>query len=201
MLTKPCKGWYGALLHNLANGELDNRQIDWIHKLSAKRTGPDILLIMARIDECSQEREQTINKIQHQVGNSTIFQISVSAIWTVYQQSKPDYRARVVYRIYLLISTSGEINYLKTEQKVGAKATGFTSKYSVNTYVAKHELTLLEQQQVIRENAYWFVSTESTSNTAARGYLNITHTIIIGLRHLFKTDFTILTWCDGLLPL
>lgn len=77
MLRSACKRLTWCFLRNIANGELDNRQINWINKLSAQQTGPDILFIMTRIDECSQEHiEQTVSKIQQQVENYPHFLIS-----------------------------------------------------------------------------------------------------------------------------
>lgn len=142
-------------LHNLANGELDNRQIDWIHKLSAKRTGPDILLIMARIDECSQEHiEQTINKIQHQVGNSTIFQISSQRYINglAAKQARLQELSGIPDLLTHIYKWRDQLSKNRAK-KLAQKQRDLQQILSQYLHVAKHELTLLEQQQVIRENA------------------------------------------------
>lgn len=142
-------------LHNLANGELDNRQINWINKLSAQQTGPDILLIMTRIDECSQEHiEQTVSKIQQQVGNSPLFLISSQRYMngTAVRQARlqelsgiPDLQTQIYkWRQQLSVNRA---------KKLAQKQRDLQRILSQNLHVAQHELTLLEQQQVIRENA------------------------------------------------
>ena len=142
-------------LHNLANGELDNRQINWIHKLSAQRTGPDILLIMTRIDECSQEHiAQTVNKIQHQVGNFPIFQISSQRYMNglAAKQARLQELSGIPDLLTLLYKWREQLS-VNRAKKLAQKQRDLQQILSQNLRVAKHELTLLEQQQVIRENA------------------------------------------------
>lgn len=142
-------------LHNIANGELDNRQINWINKLSAQQTGPDILFIMTRIDECSQEHiEQTVSKIQQQVENYPHFLISsqryMNGIATKQARLQelsgiPDLQTQLYkWRQQLSVNRA---------KKLTQKRRDLQRILSQNLHVAQHDLTLSEQQQVIRENA------------------------------------------------